>query len=706
MSTNRSTPRPPVASTAPQTGARLGAPTAPPANLPAVPPGHTLVPKEPAGPTVGGELQRAAKKVGYRIRYGAAPLMTMGGLWGATAWATTQAGMGPVTVGAGTVALAAAPLIKKKLRLAVRKALCTMRRKVWAGGALTAATTWTMAAAEVGVGFDTLMPAALVVGGSVISIPFWWRYRNQIPAAPLKAVEPPPAQPALPAPEPPRELPPAPHEDQIEWDEFVGCSGGALPGTCLLDREELFDLDGNPNGSAWTIKLVRGKQTTMSAIAQSENIQSAYDTTGGLLYVERHPSGKQSLARLVKMTRNPLSTESIIYKGPRLDLKTGIAPISLYPDGSGYAYYRFWEPKSGSCHTLVSGTTGAGKSGVLTWIITEAAESGVVATWLLDPQHGISVPAWVKHVDRAALEMEEIKAYLYAAAAVLEARGRYQKTLRWYDAEIDEWCEGKGFFEPTPEYPLLMVVIDEAHKVLLDQECVNLVAYLAKEGRKVGIKIVLATQVPSVTELGGNVVIRDQVASGNIIVLRTANRLSGQMAYSGSLPIDPGAIPKVFEGTTIPTKGLGYVLSATERPVPSRVLYVRDAVKRARAVDVKRLDAMSEQAAAAILEQMLGAPRAAGAAPGQPVAPVVPLHVVPVQGGDDTRATAKHAVLDYMRRVGRPVPAGEFNDNLEYSPAQIHKALNALKDTKQIRQGGWGQPYELADSVAGVGAAQ
>jgi hypothetical protein len=70
--------------------------------------------------------------------------------------------------------------------------------------------------------------------------------------------------------------------------------------------------------------------------------------------------------------------------------------------------------------------------------------------------------------------------------------------------------------------------------------------------------------------------IRDAVAAGNVIVLRTANRLSGQVAFNGALPVDPSSLPKEWpNGST--TSGIGFVFApGADRAATMRVGYVED----------------------------------------------------------------------------------------------------------------------------------
>jgi len=50
--------------------------------------------------------------------------------------------------------------------------------------------------------------------------------------------------------------------------------------------------------------------------------------------------------------------------------------------------------------------------------------------------------------------------------------------------------------------------------------------------------LILVTQLPSVEQLGGSMLLRSQVTSGNVVVFRTADSFTGRMAFNGALPVD------------------------------------------------------------------------------------------------------------------------------------------------------------------------
>jgi len=92
--------------------------------------------------------------------------------------------------------------------------------------------------------------------------------------------------------------------------------------------------------------------------------------------------------------------------------------------------------------------------------------------------------------------------------------------------------------------PLLVITIFEAHALLALDGARAIAEDIGKMSRKCGIKLRLETQVPLLDQLGNSTTLRDMVVSGNVVVFRTANRLTGQVAFNGNLPVDPASHPE------------------------------------------------------------------------------------------------------------------------------------------------------------------
>jgi hypothetical protein len=232
----------------------------------------------------------------------------------------------------------------------------------------------------------------------------------------------------------------------------------------------------------------------------------------------------------------------------------------------------------------------------------------------------------------------------------------------------------------------------------LGAEAVRFAADIAKLGRKTGVSLWPVTQVPSLSELGDQVV-RSMLVGGNVVCLRTGDKVSGGML---GLEADPHALPKFFPGGE-PTGGLGYVVGPDNRQAPFRVSPVpasaRRAVPRVPGLDDRFAEAMAwalQPAAAALTAAPGDQPQDADGdgPPGRSCADAVE-QVLAEAGAEMTRAdiikAATDLVLDTWKRE-KAFVARSYTD-----------ALNKLmKDGKVIRVGEkGGGVYQAAPARGG-----
>jgi hypothetical protein len=433
--------------------------------------------------------------------------------------------------------------------------------QLYAVAALLTASGWLAVAAN---GVDRPMPAILWLGGVMVAFPWWWHHRirgvQMIANSTVTDI----------------------------FNERVGASGYALPGAQLLNVASI------KNGWEGLIKLPPGKLATQNAISATEMVMSAYDAEPGSLVIEPTASGRASEARLLVLSRNPLH-DTLPWPGPAtFDPATGISPIGIYADGEP-ALYRFYQPGSGAVHDLIAGAIGSGKSRVVDELLAIERASGLIVSWVIDPQRGQSLPDWMDNVPWSARDLEEGMRMLRSVHRVMLARNAYFATMPWID-DKGRQRRGKAHFDPTPEIPLLSVTIEEAHQLLRLEEARDLVEDITKMSRKCGVRMRLIVQVPLLDQLGGSTTIRDSLASGNVIVFRTANPLSGQVAFNGSIPVDPHRLPRTFPNGK-PTGGMGYLLGASSRPAAMRTYYLDDAFQWATTGTPVELDNLSVMAA-------------------------------------------------------------------------------------------------------------
>src|SRR4029077_8027179 len=100
-------------------------------------------------------------------------------------------------------------------------------------------------------------------------------------------------------------------------------------------------------------------------------------------------------------------------------------------------------------HVLLGGATGAGKSGGLNVLMGNLAACGDVVIWAIDLKKGMELGPWAPCIDRLATTPDEARHLLADAVKVLDARA----------ALLAE--RGKRLWEPTPDMPALVIIIDE-----------------------------------------------------------------------------------------------------------------------------------------------------------------------------------------------------------------------------------------------------
>jgi hypothetical protein len=142
-------------------------------------------------------------------------------------------------------------------------------------------------------------------------------------------------------------------------------------------------------------------------------------------------------------------------------------------------------------HGLAGGATGGGKSGWLNVLMGNLAACEDVVIWGIDLKRGMELGPWGSCIDRLATTSEEARALLADAIAILEARA----------ALLAE--RGQRVWEPSPEMPALIILIDE-YAELVDEapEAVKDADSVARRGRAVAVNLIAATQRPTQKAMG------------------------------------------------------------------------------------------------------------------------------------------------------------------------------------------------------------
>jgi hypothetical protein len=355
---------------------------------------------------------------------------------------------------------------------------------------------------------------------------------------------------------------PAPAADVPDEDAatFAALARAQKWSATLGDREDL------PAGGRRYPVQCDGINTVMPKILGAPAfVAGAYHRPATEVYAERDPLGVPSRGSLTILSGNSL-VAGRAWAGAGMDLKTGLAVSGRFADGRD-SHDKWYEPRYGCYHDLDAGTTGSGKSERLNLKVFTALATGWFVPVILDPQEGQSLPFWQDKCMYARGDAE-VERYIRGLHAGFLDRSSYLASYRWNDDGVD--MPGMPFFD----YELLggalkivLVILDEAHLVLKDdtkrqRQITRYVVELARLIRKAGGKMVLATQTPGLSDLGGSQALRDMLRGGNVWSGRTANSVGqGQLG----LVKDPSDIPRYFaDGSK--TSGLAYTDGPDVRP--------------------------------------------------------------------------------------------------------------------------------------------
>ncbi|MGI5493901.1 hypothetical protein [Microtetraspora malaysiensis] len=234
---------------------------------------------------------------------------------------------------------------------------------------------------------------------------------------------------------------------------------------------------------------------------------------------------------------------------------------------------RLFDPSTGSAvRALVFGTTGAGKSRCVQYVMACEKRNGIV-TWYGDLKGGQSAPEAEGQVDWRVTTQEGVILMLRAAVAVAEERQRRYQAL------------GRNAFRIGDPDPLISVRIDEANRLLekgapFRDEGTRLVKELGRTGRSVGIGVELDAQASHLEELGGSDTLRAMLKEGEVTLLRWSSGMMRQLVADGLLPageqlqpIPKSLAPRVLrsqfdleededDDDAPGTQGTGYLLSS------------------------------------------------------------------------------------------------------------------------------------------------
>ena len=175
---------------------------------------------------------------------------------------------------------------------------------------------------------------------------------------------------------------------------------------------------------------------------------------------------------------------------------------------------------NGTCHGLVAGTTGSGKTvteQLIAYVLASGNKPGAMQLLLIDGKGGVH---WRGFEGEAHLAHPVIGDTSEAVAA-----------FAWAVAELDQ---RKEFGRKSPR---TFIVVDEVRELLTlgGQAISDAICRLTSMGRELGMHILLATQYPVADALGGT------LAKANLPLRLTGRVLSATDAYVATGIKDSGA---------------------------------------------------------------------------------------------------------------------------------------------------------------------
>ncbi|WP_344944189.1 cell division protein FtsK [Actinomadura miaoliensis] len=404
---------------------------------------------------------------------------------------------------------------------------------------------WLAAATGLGLTYAPL-PQLLVGGGFVLAVP-WWVHRRRRAKVRVE-----------------RQL--------AAWPEIahsVGLSGSRV-------QSAVVDVWG------WRARfaLARG-QTIQDVIAKVPAIESALGTFRGAVRVHPTRDDKANRFELRVLDTDP-HADAIPWPGPSV---TSInEPIDLGPfEDATSARVLFLRR-----HGLFGGVAGSGKSGGLNVLMGNLTACRDVVIWAVDLKRGMELQPWASCIDRLATTPEQARALLRDADAVLEARAA------WLAAR------GRRVWEPTPELPALVIIIDE-YAELADEapDATSDTDSIARRGRAVAVTLIAATQRPTQKAMGKGAV-RSQMD------VRVSFRVRERKDVD--LILGQGMLAAGWHAHTLNAPGK-FLLSAPEHDTPRRArayLLTDEAVADAAHQHATRRPALDEVSQTAIEEAHAG----------------------------------------------------------------------------------------------------
>ncbi|GAA0264771.1 FtsK/SpoIIIE domain-containing protein [Cryptosporangium japonicum] len=475
-----------------------------------------------------GEGLAAAARLVYRYRSELAPflLTAVTGLAGLFLHAR-HPNAWPWLIGATILGTAGIVLLG-------RRWLPRVIERAYAAAAELGLGTWLTLATVYGPGTGPL-PKILGIGTLAGGIPWWWHRRRRARVQVERTLE------AWP-----------------EMTEQVGLAGSRV-------MSAMVDAWG------WRARIaLRKGQTINDALNRLPALESGLGTRPGALRIEADPHRADHV--LIRVLNRDPHAEPLPWPGNTARSIADPVTLGVYEDAGPTRVSLL------CLHGLIGGVAGSGKSGVLNVVLAVLTGCTDVVLWGIDLKNGMELQPWARCLDRLATTPRDAAELLADAVRVLDARA----------TELAQ--HGARVWEPTPQLPALVIVIDEYAE--LDDEAFRYADSIARRGRAPAVTLLAATQRPTQDAMG-NGAVRSQMDVR--LCLRVRER------RDVDLVLGQGMLAAGWTAHTLDAPGK-FLLSAPGLDVPHRArayLVDDDTVNRTAARHAPHrpaLDALSAQA--------------------------------------------------------------------------------------------------------------
>jgi S-DNA-T family DNA segregation ATPase FtsK/SpoIIIE len=293
------------------------------------------------------------------------------------------------------------------------------------------------------------LPNVLLIGGLLLAIP-WWAHRRRRARVHVE-----------------RTL--------AAWPEIA--QAVELAGSRVMSA--VVDVWG------WRARfgLARG-QTIDDVTRKLPAIESALGTHRGAVRVYPTPDDLANRFELRVLHVDP-HADAIAWPGPSVTTITQPVELGPFEDAAPARVLLLRR------HALIGGIAGSGKSGGINVVMGNLSACRDVVVWAIDLKRGMELGPWASCIDRLASTSDQARALLRDAVVILEAR------TAWL-AEA-----GRRVWEPTPELPALVIIIDEYAELAEDAtDSISDADSIARRGRAVAVTLIAATQRPTQKAMG------------------------------------------------------------------------------------------------------------------------------------------------------------------------------------------------------------